>query len=159
MKPMRGFGYKEHREYYLNPGNQSATPLILMNEFLEVTVHCKYELTSFPFDYQECDFSLWDQRSDVEILILNEMKVLAYKSKLNVTNLPQQYGLPYKISMKSVGVGNVTWNSYEYSTSTLRFSMQRNSIDLLLGSFYIPTGLFGFLSMASYIMNPDTVNI
>ena len=50
MKPMRGFGYKEHREYYLNPGNQSATPLILMNEFLEVTVHCKYELTSFPFD-------------------------------------------------------------------------------------------------------------
>ena len=87
------------------------------------------------------------------------MKVLAYKSKLNVTNLPQQYGLPYKISMKSVGVGNVTtYDRNTLSTSTFRFSMQRNSIDLLLGSFFIPTGLFGFLSMASYIMNPVIVS-
>ena len=73
-------------------------------------------------------------------------------------NLPQQYGTPFKIVMMLVGVGNVTWNSYEYSTSTLRFSMQRNSIDLLLGSFFIPTGLFGFISMASYIMNPVIVS-
>ena len=51
------------------------------------------------------------------------MKVLAYKSKLNVTNLPQQYGLPYKISMKSVGVGNVTtYDRNTLSTSTFRFS-------------------------------------
>ena len=131
--------------------------MIESGELLEVTVHCNYELTSFPFDYQECDFSLLDQTSTVDFVILEEF-VLTYKGQLNVKNLPQQYGIPYKIAMKSVGKENVTWNSYEYSISTLRFSMQRNSIDLLLGSFYIPTGLFGFLSMASYIMNPDIVS-
>ena len=153
MKPMRGFGYDEHHEYYL-----SGTSDFQSVEILEVTVHCNYELTLFPFDYQECDFSLFELRNDVDSVILKEF-VLFYKSHLNVKNLPQQYGIPYEIAMKS-HVENVTWDAFgQYSISTLRFSMQRNSIDLLLGSFYIPTGLFGFLSMASYIMNPDTVSI
>ena len=71
MKPMRGFGYKELHEYYLISVNGSST--IQKNELLEVTVHCNYELGSFPFDYQECDFSLTDQTNTVESLILNEI--------------------------------------------------------------------------------------
>ena len=154
MKPMRGIGYKEYHEYnFLLP-----PPIrIQFTELLEVTVHCQYELTTFPFDHQECDLSLWDESNGVEYVMLNETEA-GYKGQLNVINLPQQYGIPYKIEMKSVGAGNITWYDFKFSTSTLRFSMQRNSIDLLLGSFYIPTGLFGFLSMASYIMNPDTVS-
>ena len=95
MKPMRGFGYDEHHEYYL-----SGTSDFQSVEILEVTVHCNYELTLFPFDYQECDFSLFELRNDVDSVILKEF-VLFYKSHLNVKNLPQQYGIPYEIAMKS----------------------------------------------------------
>ena len=39
-----------------------------------------------------------------------------------------------------------------------QFILHRNSLGLLIGSFYLPTGLFGFLSIGSYIFNPDMVN-
>ena len=169
---MRGFGYKElHKnyisnEYYLVDPTSNENGVLQMGEVLKVTINCNYDLGSFPFDYQECDFSLIVQLNSVEFVILNEIGQhgLAYKGKFiyNITTLPQQYGIPYKIAMKSLGVGNVSMYDESignaYSSSTFRFSFQRNSIDLLLGSFYIPTGLFGFLSMASYIMNPDTVS-
>ena len=166
---MRGFGYKElHKnyisnEYYLvDPTSDENNGVLQMGEVLKVTINCNYDLGSFPFDYQECDFSLFDVTYAVDSVIFNESRKLCYKGKCNKTsiiNLPQQYGIPYNIAMIYVGVGNYTLLTSTVTCSTIIFSLQRNSIALLLGSFYIPTGLFGFLSMASYIMNPDAVSI
>ena len=163
MKPMRGFGYKELHEFYLNDPTSDGNGELQMGELLEVTVNCNYNLVSFPFDSQECDFSLYAEADTVESAIFNEStKSICYKGKCHKTRiiyLPQQYGIEYKIAMVFLGLGNFTMYNSTYTCSTIRFSLQRNSIDLLLGSFYIPTGIFGFLSMASYIMNPETVSI
>ena len=74
--------------------------------------------------------------------------------------LPNQHGISYKINMKLMGVTNLSFygdtKSY-YSYSTIKFSLERNTFGLLIGSFYLPTGLFAFLSLGSYIINPDIV--
>ena len=78
-------------------------------------------------------------------------------------NLPDQHAIPYQIRMKRMPTWNWTMTNssyYEdpYSYSTVRFSFQRNSFELLIGSFYIPTGLFALLSTGSFIINPETVS-
>ena len=44
------------------------------------------------------------------------------------------------------------------SSTGLRINLQRNSIALLMGSFYVPTGIFAIMSMASYVINPEVVS-
>ena len=40
----------------------------------------------------------------------------------------------------------------------IRLTIERDSLDLLLGPFYIPTGIFAALSVGSYIINPEIVS-
>ena len=68
------------------------------------------------------------------------------------------------IRMKNMGsnsssLGNDdNYYNNPWSVSTIKFILHRNSLGLLIGSFYLPTGLFGLLSIGSYIINPDMVN-
>ena len=78
--------------------------------------------------------------------------------------LPDQHAIPYKIGMKrmppmNLTVANTSFFSASFSYSTVKFSFQRNSFGLLMGSFYIPTGLFALLSNGSFIINPEIVSI
>ena len=78
--------------------------------------------------------------------------------------LPDQHAIPYKIGMKIMPTRNLTltnssFYSMPFSYTTVKFSFQRNSFGLLMGSFYIPTGLFALLSNGSFIINPEIVSI
>ena len=161
---MSGFGYKELSSYYINDiksGNNME-----MGEVIKVTVYCNFEFQSFPFDEQECDLSLYDEINDMKFTILEEKYLLHYRGNLTHydgkewTILPYQHGIPYVIKMKSLGPANLTFDGiYEpQSILTIRFSLKRNSFGLLIGSFYLPTGLFAFLSMGSYIIDPEIVS-
>ena len=44
------------------------------------------------------------------------------------------------------------------SSAGIRIHLKRDRLGLLLGSFYIPTGIFAVLAMASYVINPDAVS-
>ena len=73
--------------------------------------------------------------------------------------LPEHHEIPYKVRMKTMGTKNLYYEKYEpYSHQTIRFVLNRNSRALLIGSFYIPTGLFAFLSMGSFVINPEIVS-
>ena len=142
-----------------------------MSELIKITVYCNFDYNSFPFDNQECELSLYDPINDANWIILNEIGHLCYKGKckhfeeIESIYLPQQHGIPYTFRMKNLGSKNSllgddngTYYSYPNSITTIKFLLHRNSLDLLVGSFYLPTGLFGFLSIGSYIINPDIVN-
>ena len=140
-----------------------------MSELIKVTVYCKFEFHSFPFDNQECDLSLYDPINDATWILLSNIEHLCYKGMCQEFDengwifLPEQHGMPYSFKMKNIGTSNSSlgyseiFYFYPWSITTVRFSLQRTSLDLLIGSFYLPTGLFGFLSIGSYIINPDIV--
>ena len=141
------------------------TPNMEMGEMMKVTVYCDFDFSSFPFDQQECNISLRERHLTSDI-IFNENITLFCKGQMckkpenGSIKLPDQHEISYKINMKLMGVTNLSFygdtKSY-YSYSTIKFSLERNTFGLLIGSFYLPTGLFGFLSLGSYIINPDIV--
>ena len=161
---MNGFGYKDWIEYLMFDPN-FITPNMEMGEMMKVTVYCDFDFSSFPFDQQECNISLRERHLTSDI-IFNENITLFCKGQMckkpenGSIKLPNQHGISYKINMKLMGVTNLSFygdtKSY-YSYSTIKFSLERNTFGLLIGSFYLPTGLFGFLSLGSYIINPDIV--
>ena len=140
-------------------------PNLEMGEMMKVTVYCDFDFSSFPFDQQECNISLRERHLTSDI-IFNENITLFCKGQMckkpenGSIKLPDQHEISYKINMKLMGVKNISFygdtKSY-YSYSTIKFSLERNTFGLLIGSFYLPTGLFGFLSLGSYIINPDIV--
>ena len=171
---LAGFGYRVMNGFYINGPNSSYSDNMAMYEILKVTVYCDFDFQSFPFDDQECDLSLYDPINDASWVIFDEIGYLCYESKqcLNKNvdgerrwmSLPDQHAMPYKISMKRMPTRNWTPTNSSYfqhpsSYSTVRFSMQRKSFGLLIGSFYIPTGLFALLSTGSFIINPEIVSI
>ena len=162
VEKISGFGYKEFNPIYVTDqfGNNME-----MNEKIKVTVYCNFEFQSFPFDEQECDLSLHDAVSGIGWIIISEEKNLFYKWNQTQPNekgwafIPNQHEIPYSIRMKSIGTKNLSSDGYEaVSCHTIRFSLKRNSLDLLIGSFYLPTGLFAFLSICSYIIDPEIVS-
>ena len=43
------------------------------------------------------------------------------------------------------------------SSAGVMIHLKRDGLGLLLGSFYVPTGIFAVLAMTSYVINPDAV--
>ena len=165
VEKMSGLGYDKWIEYYLNDPNMKGINLE-MNELMKITIACDFKFHLYPMDNQICDLSLYDPINPINLLVINEIKALCHNGKecsdlRNTYYFPNQPELPYKIGLKSIGMLNYTWESvesYTYPYSTIRFTFERNSLGLLVGSFYLPTGLFAILSMASYIINPDIVS-
>ena len=70
---------------------------------------------------------------------------------LILSNTSTQFNIQVKINPTTTIMG--------LSCSGVKFKLKRNSIGLLKGSFYIPTGSFAILAMASYVINPDAVSL
>ena len=163
---MPGFGHRERNVFWYIRNSTSGDTNMGMYEFLKVTVYCNFDFQSYPFDEQECDFSLFEVVYNMKSAILEEDEdCLSYRGNRSQylqkgwIYLPEHNEIPYKVRMKTMGTKNLYYEKHEpYSHQTIRFVLNRNSRSLLIGSFYIPTGLFAFLSMGSFVINPEIVS-
>ena len=166
MERLAGFGYDKLNQYYIF-NNDDADEKMSMSEIMRVTVYCDFDFSYFPFDQQYCNLSLFDPVHSKNWVFVNETEFLCIKGickrEKEWMMLQNQNKIPYLIRMKNIGTSDHTFGDslfyyFPWSISTIRFSLQRNSLGLLVGSFYFPTGLFAFLSMGSYIINPEMVS-
>ena len=158
FEKFQGFGYQNINYYYYM--DNETPPKIITYEFFKLKLSCDYDFETFPFDKHYCDLSFVDWRYGIEELIFNTTRKIVFgdqhltfdnKSSLILTSPKTSFKISAKINSASTTFGGL------YSSTGIRFNLERKSISLLLGSFYVPTGIFSILSMASFVINPDLV--
>ena len=152
-----GIGYKDMNEYYASFNNR-----ILMGETLKVKFSCNFAFRYFPFDKHECNLTFYDSLYNSKYVKLNKIYQLASMTENSFKTVQNKGSIlfmmektPFNILVKINPASTI--KDGLFSTAGIKLELSRYSIGLLLGSFYIPTGLFAILSMVSYVINPDAV--
>ena len=70
VEKIQGFGYEKIHEYYIISPNKME-----MDETFKITFTCNFEFEKFPFDKQECNFSLYDRIYNSDYVILTTTQV------------------------------------------------------------------------------------
>ena len=133
---------------------------MLFADVITQIVSCEMDFSLFPFDQHSCDmvFDLTQHRSDLvmfesPIIFLNDKNVTVDDEPLSI---PSQR-LPYTLFVESLETSTTFSMIYTRAATGVRFHFSRNTIGLLLGGYYIPTGVFAFLSLVSFIIKPEVV--
>ena len=153
MEKIQGFGYEQKQEYYIIYPN-----IMEMDENLKVTFSCDFAFQKFPFDRQECNFSLYEsiyikdyvQMETAKLYYNNQHVTIDSNHSLSI-NSPK---IPFRIDAV---INPVRVDYSRNSISSIQMTLQRISQGQIIGGFFVPTGIFAILSMASYLINPDVV--
>ena len=155
-----GVGYKHVPEYYFVPNRQVGE--LQISEQLKMKFPCNFQFDTFPFDEHECNLTFYERQYYAKTLILNSpiqifhgnQKCCPNESSALILTDPKS---PFKIEVQ-INPFTFLHDGYAtYSISGLKLKLKRDSIELLIGSFFVPTGIFAILSMMSYVINPDVV--
>ena len=122
-----------------------------------VRLYCTFNFESFPFDSHICDLRYGSSLSINYSIFSGKQGIsyngLTYKSTLKLN----QSRLPFDIKVESLDPFVVDEMGFHYSFAGMRIHLKRNSLDLLLGGFFISSGIFALLSTISFKINPDKV--
>ena len=131
-----------------------------LKKHLMITLVCPLDFSHFPFDQHACNFTFRVSGSPAELVKLKPIKV-EYSQKTTVFGQDPIQGkswqIPFDVELTSLEPFDVVDIGYLYSHTGFTIRLKRNSLATLLGSFYVPTGLFALLSMTSYAIDPDVV--
>ena len=154
-----GIGYENIHEYYYRADTEPHKTEMV--ETFKLTFPCNFAFETYPFDKQICDLSFIDKLYETDHVVLNTPTTLFYKNQhstfknnsLLMITLPKtSFTIGLKINQASSIIGG------KVSSAGIKLILQRKFIGLLLGSFYVPTGIFAILSMASFVIKPDIVS-
>ena len=127
---------------------------LIKTEIMTLKIPCNFRFENYPFDEHTCDIDFYEARFLARINL--NLKVIRYEAlyvnQVNESIPIKSSKIPFEILV------SIFLDSYN-DTGTISLFLKRNSINLLLGSFYIPTGIFATLSIGSYIINPDIVSV
>ena len=87
---------------------------------------------------------------------LTEPKILRKEREITAKS-QHKLNVPFDTRIESISPFNIPLDGFNYSHVGLKIYLERNSVSLLIGSFYGPTSIFSLLSMFSYCINVDSV--
>ena len=130
-------------------------------EALNMQFSCLFIFNLFPFDSHKCCIEYGNMQGDSDNVMLNA--VVNYGNKttrdgpFEVNDLP----FPFQIEIESMPASrkiNIdSGKTYSYAGMCFRFN--RTTRGHLISGYYYPTASFAFLSMISYLIQPDVVCI
>ena len=124
-------------------------------------VSCEMNFKLFPFDHHECDMIFYLTQHAYDYVMFEPPTI--FKKDKNVSigdgelEIPTKR-LPFSISAESLNTTTVYQMGLKRSATGIRFRFARNTIGLLLGGYYVPTGIFASLSLVSFIIKPEVVS-
>ena len=151
--------------YFWHIPDESQSPhlnphLMQFGDIITQTVSCDMDFTLFPFDHHSCDMIFYLTQHPSNYVMFDSPTV--FKGQNNVSfgekfmNIPTKR-LPYNVFVESLNTSIVYTLNRKRSATGVRFHFARNSIGLLLGGYYVPTGIFASLSLVSFIIKPEIV--
>ena len=142
---------------------KNGTAIMTYYEYQKVTIACDFGFQTFPFDSHEChlDFGFHQSTFGSGIRI-NPIKLLNNDTSANLLTEEKHISnrhLPYTFSILKTKKEFPKYN-YEFSApyAGIVLQIKRESLDSLIGTFYVPTAIFSALSMVSFFINPDLVS-
>ena len=153
----RTFGLTDEDESWFDSQNGKMD----YKQSIKVTIYCKFEFQSYPFDKHFCDF-IYIANAPALYLWLNSSEI-TYQNQ-NVENQEEiihieQSDLPFHIELERLERFNLTRTGYNYSSTGMRIHIERNNLGLLIGGYYGPTTIFVLLSLVSYSIDADMVSL
>ena len=142
---------------------KNGTAIMTYYEYQKVTIACDFGFQTFPFDSHEChlDFGFHQSTFGSGIRI-NPIKVLNNDTSANLLTEEKHISnrhLPYTFSILKTKKEFPKYNYEFYAPyAGIVLQIKRESLDLLIGTFYVPTAIFSALSMVSFFINPDLVS-
>lgn len=130
-------------------------------ESFMVTIFCSFNFGNFPFDQQQCDFTfgLSEHVTLTSFLLPTLIKMKDGKEtqfgkdSLSLSNTR----LSFNIKLNGIEPFSIFSSGFNYSHAGMRIDFTRNSLSLLIGSFYGPTAIFAILSLISYSIGSEVV--
>ena len=161
LEKFPGIGYERIKNFYYRAN--SGFDKIHMFEIFKLKFSCDFDFQTYPFDEHECDVAFVDWRFENEEMLFNTTKHIKYRdqhlffgNKGALIMSAKETPFAIKITINEATVNN---NPCRMSSiAGIKFNMKRKSINLLIGSYYVPTGMFAILSMASFVIHPDVVS-
>ena len=128
---------------------------------MKIKFPCDFQFHTFPFDKHECNLSFYERLHDSKTVILNPPNKITHGNQKCCQNKSSSLILtsqksPFKIEIQ-INPSSFIYNG-QVSVASIKLKLQRETIELLMGSFFVPTGMFSILSMMSYVINPEAVS-
>ena len=128
----------------------------------QLELYCAMEFSHFPFDKHICSFEFGANSHSITWIVLKPPIVLINNfDMLQLKDPPkrvEQIKLPFNIDVKVMEPFIKLEDGFKFSYSGMIFQLQRKSIGVLKGEFYLPTSLFSSLSILSYFIKPENVS-
>ena len=151
VKHTKGFGYKQYSFFQYNK-NYNA---FLKSEQLVMKIPCSFNFHAYPFDKHQCNLSMYELRYqeavNITITKLYDGGEIVNPTVRNTIML-NSLQLPFEV-LASIGSSE----NYPH-IGMISLTIEKHSVELLMGPFYIPTGIFAALSVGSYIISPEVVS-
>ena len=131
---------------------------------LKVKLYCSFDLRNFPLDEHWCKFAFGSADFTPKWLVLNATWIRYEKlfekcedksQKVSVT----QNRLPFEISLICLEPFVHFEAGFNHSHAGIEIHFSRNNFRTLIGGFYLPTGIFAYLSLISFSIDVNMVNI
>ena len=147
---------------YKNSSSGLWIEKVLLNK---VVISCRMDFSNFPFDSHTCNWKI-RAYNNINVTVLN-IDSIQQETRNELTATVSQAipvettNLPYDIYVSPGGKGVEMVQREETSFVLVNFSFARNKngkLELISG-YFIPTGLFAFLSLVSYLIKPEIVRL
>ena len=126
----------------------------------KIVSFCDFDFSHFPFETLICNvtFRLYDLS-----IVYNSFKskpdIYFHFNNEKLEVIPIKTNLPFDITAEAIELFTENDSGMVYSATGVTFQLKRNSLGLLLSRFYGPMACFAFLSVLSYNINIDMVNM
>ena len=159
LEKFPGVGYETIKNFYYRANSEKIHTF----EIFKLKFSCDFDFKTYPFDKHECDLAFIDWRFVSKEMIFNNTKNIRYGDQhLTFGNkgalILSTSKTPFEINITINDAVTKNFGKFLYSITGIKLNLHRKSISLLYGSYYVPTGMFAILSMASFVIHPDVVS-
>ena len=159
----KGYGYDDFFQLQIW-GVHSK--FMLKSEIISARFPCHFKFHSYPFDKQVCTILFTELRYDefnfhvglnkINFIEYGEHKIESENETISLN--ASRFPFKINISLSPAHIKMLGSSKRFKNKASLKLVLERDTLQLLMGSFYIPTEMFAILSIGSYVINPEVVS-